>query len=59
MEKKRQLKVTFGKSGSGSLNPRISLPKSFLDVLEVTQDQRDVIMELDEEKKTITIKKKQ
>lgn len=60
MEKKiRELKITFGKSGNGNLNPRISVPKKFLDTLGVTQEQREVIMELDEEMKAIIIKKKE
>lgn len=57
MEKKRNLNITFGKSGSGSINPRVTVPKSFLDILEVTQEERGVVMELDEEKKMIIIKK--
>lgn len=59
MEKKRELKISFGKNGHGGINPKVSVPKKFLDVLELTQESRDVIMELDEENKKIIITKKQ
>lgn len=60
MEKKiRELRITFGKNGHGGINPKVSVPKKFLDALEVTPEQRDVIMELDEEMKAIIIKKKE
>lgn len=58
MEKKRDLNISFGKSGKGSINPRLSIPKKFLDILEITPENRGVIMELDEEKKAIIITKK-
>lgn len=58
MEKKRELKITFTTGGNGSINPKVSVPKKFLDVLEVTPENREVIMELDEEKKAIVITKK-
>lgn len=58
MEKKRELKISFGKNGRGGINPKVSVPKKFLDVLEIDQESRDVIMELDEEKKAIIITKK-
>ena len=59
MEKKRELNISFGKSGKGSISPRLNIPKKFLDVLEITQENRSIILELDEEKKVITITKKQ
>jgi len=55
---KRILKISFGKSGSGSISPKLSLPKSFLDKIEVTQEEREVEVEVNENTKTITIKKK-
>ena len=58
MEKKRELKISFGKNGSGGLNPKVSVPKKFLDALKLTPESREVIMELDEEKKAIVITKK-
>lgn len=58
MEKKRELKISFNKGGSGSISPKITIPKKYLDILEITQDQREVIMELDEERKAIIITKK-
>lgn len=55
---KRILKITFGKSGNGGINPRVSIPKSFLDKMKVTQEEREIEMTFDEEKMTITIAKK-
>ena len=55
---KRTLKISFGKSGNGGINPKLSIPKSFLDKMNVTQDEREVEMLFDEEKMSITIIKK-
>lgn len=55
---KRTLKISFGKSGNGGVNPKLSIPKSFLDKMNVTQDEREVEMLFDEEKMSITIIKK-
>ena len=33
---KRDLKISFGKSGSGSISPKLSIPKSFLDKIGIT-----------------------
>lgn len=55
---KRILKITFGKSGNGGINPRVSIPKSFLDKMKVTQEEREIEMIFDEEKMIITIAKK-
>lgn len=55
---KRNLKITFGKSGNGGINPRVSIPKTFLDKMNITQDEREIEMVFDEEKMTITITKK-
>lgn len=55
---RRDLKITFGKSGSGSISPRLSLPKKFLDALEISQESRDIVVELDKEKERLIIKKK-
>lgn len=55
---KRILKITFGKSGNGGINPRVSIPKSFLDKMKVTQEEREIEMTFDEEKMIITIAKK-
>lgn len=55
---KRVLKVSFAKGGSGSVSPRTTIPKSWLDILEVSQDEREIEMILDKEKKQIIICKK-
>jgi len=58
MEKKRELKIIFAKGGSGSVSPKLNIPKRFLDVLEITTETRNVIVELDEDNKRIIITKK-
>ena len=55
---KRTLKISFGKSGNGGINPKLSIPKSFLDKMNITQDEREVEMLFDKEKMSITIIKK-
>lgn len=54
----RILKITFGKSGNGGINPKLSIPKSFLDKLNITQEEREVKISLDEENSKIVITKK-
>lgn len=56
--KKRDLKISFGKSGSGSISPKLSIPKTFLDKIEVNQDEREIELELNENTKEIIIRKK-
>lgn len=54
----RILKITFGKSGNGGINPRLSIPKSFLDKLNITQEEREIKLLLDEKNSKIIITKK-
>jgi len=54
---KRVLKILFGKSGSGSLSPKICLPIGWVKSLGVTQENRDVTVVYNEETKEIIIKK--
>ncbi|OOM17183.1 hypothetical protein CLSAB_19030 [Clostridium saccharobutylicum] len=35
-------KVTFNKSGSGSINGKITIPKALIELMKFTQDDRDV-----------------
>lgn len=39
---KKNSKVTFNKSGSGSLSGRITIPSEFLNALGINPDNRDV-----------------
>ncbi len=55
---KRFLKVSYSKSGSGSISPKLSIPKSFLEKLEITQENREIEIELREDTKEIIIRKK-
>lgn len=54
----RILKITFGKSGNGGINPRLSIPKTFLDKLNITPEDREIKLSLDEENARIIITKK-
>lgn len=55
---KRDLNVSFYKSGAGSISAKLNLPKSFLDKLKVTQEERTVEVTLDEKNQEIIICKK-
>ena len=54
---KRNLNVSYSKSGAGSITTRLSIPKSMLDKMGVTQDNRQIELEFDETTKEITIRK--
>lgn len=53
----RKLKVNLFKSGSGSVNAKVTLPITWIRDLGVTPEDREVDVEYNEEKKEITIKK--
>ena len=46
---KRQINMMFQKGGSGSVTTRLAIPKSWVDKMGVTQDEREVIVEFDGE----------
>lgn len=35
-------KITFNKSGSGSKSGRLTIPSALLEILNITEDERDV-----------------
>jgi len=53
----RDLKVTFSKSGAGNFTPKTTLPKKWCDKLNITKDERDIIIIFDEENEQMVIKK--
>lgn len=55
--RKRILKVSYGKSGAGYVNTKLSIPKTILDDMGVSQEEREVELEYIEEKKEIIIRK--
>lgn len=55
--KKRLLNIIFNKSGSGSINTKISLPKKWIDTLELNEENRSIIAEFKEDTKEIILKK--
>lgn len=54
----RNMKISFGKSGSGSISPRVSLPLSWLKRVGITPEDREVEIILDDDKEEIIIKKR-
>ena len=51
--KKRQINMMFQKGGSGSVTTRLAIPKTWVDKMGVTQDEREVIVEFDGERITV------
>lgn len=60
MKETRELKVMFNKSGGtaskGAYSPKISLPKKWVDEMDITLEERDVKVTFEE--KRIIIEKK-
>lgn len=54
----RNMKISFGKSGSGSISPRVSLPLSWLTRIGITPEDREVEIVLNEENEEIILRKK-
>lgn len=54
---KREVKVSFGKSGNG-IGAKLTLPIPFLRKLGITQEERDIELILDEERQVLEIRKK-
>ena len=50
MLEQRKINMMFQKGGSGSVTTRLAVPKSWVDKMEVTQDEREVIVEFDSER---------
>ena len=57
MEKKEK-NISFGKAGNG-VGSKINLPMPWLKKMGITQEDRAVIVEYDEENQVITIKKRE
>ena len=55
---KRELNISFGKSGAGNLTPRLTLPKKWIDKMNITQDERQVEVEFNENTNEIIIRKR-
>lgn len=54
----RKLKVIFGNDGRGGVNTKVSLPITWLRKMGVVPEDRDVIVQYDEENNRIIISKK-
>lgn len=53
----RKLRVMFCKDGRGATNTKITLPIKWLREMGVNSESREVILQYDESKKEIIIKK--
>lgn len=55
--KKRLLNIIFNKSGSGSISTKLSIPKAWIEKMEIDEENKTIIANFNEEKQEITIKK--
>ncbi len=55
---KRDLNIAFYKSGSGCISTRITLPKKWIEKMEISLEEREVEVVFNEDTKEITIRKK-
>lgn len=53
MEEKRELNISFSKSGSGSYTPRISLPATWIKEMDIDVNNRKVLVSFKDGKITI------
>ncbi len=54
----RILNISFNKAGSGSITKRITLPSSILKKMGIDENNKQIILIYDENKKEIIIRKK-
>lgn len=57
MEENRKLNMIFNKSGSGSPTVKLSIPISWCYRMDITENNKAVYVDYNDETKTITIKK--
>ena len=43
----RKLNITFSKSGSGSITPKLSLPSTWIKEMNISQEDREVIVKFE------------
>lgn len=53
----RELNIIFNKSGSSSMNTKVSLPITWIKQMGITEQDRQVIATYNEKKQEIVIKK--
>lgn len=54
----RELRVIFSKDGRGATNTKITLPVKWIRSMGINPENREVILQYDEENEQIIIKKK-
>lgn len=55
---KRELNISFYKSGNGGISSRLAIPIKWIKDMELNQNDKTVEVYYDEETKVITIQKK-
>lgn len=53
----RKMRIIFGQDGRGGVNSKVAIPITWLRKMEITPENREVILEFNEENNEITIKK--
>ncbi len=53
----RKLKISFNKSGRGTYTPKLALPTLIIRDMGITEEDREVELLYDKEKKEIILKK--
>ena len=56
--KKKINNVSFAKSGKGNITPKISIPYTWIKEMGINEEDREILLIFDEEKKKIIIEKK-
>ncbi len=51
------LNIIFNKLGSGSIGTKLSIPKAWIEKMEIDEENKTIIANFNEEKQEITIKK--
>ena len=57
-KKMKEAKVMFSKSGSGGLYARVSISCKWLNLLEINQEEKEIVVSIDEKENKIIIEKK-
>lgn len=53
----RELKVSFGKSGAGSVSPKVSIPVTDLRDMEIVPEEREIFYHYNKENKLMIFSK--
>lgn len=57
MKEKRELNIIFTRGGSGSISPKLAIPKKWIDQLKITENDKMIEAEITENNEIIIRKK--